>query len=704
MHCHSILISVSALLVTSYLASGGNASPLLNERDLYYRAVDPLPFNIDPAFTAVINLDISKGPGSAPIGVPGGVLVNEAITGGTVTGPLINATILSGFAHPSVIENGTVQIAVIDLFGVTSDNMSFYIHEVGIGSPEAQVTRICDEIRPACGQCTKSRRECEGYERYATFLNRTEKGLEKRTHLSEVRCKSNTEDNKAGPSSSNPPPSNQEIPLAKVAEMPSPLIIDPTAVYQQQLIGLFVSTYLPSPDQRFRTQTPSWLAQAFSIARPTSALRLALSALSVTKIGRMHNDEALIKQGSNCYVLGLREIQIALLNEQLMWNEETLAASRALANFELYESTTNSPQAWSSHQSGSARLIELRGPQRYSTLLASAILDDFRYSSMIHSIQTRRACFLSAPPWSSNTANHRDRQSHLFLYDLGLELAALLEKHDYIVASDDPIHRPAFLFYCMKDFVALEARLRTWYDHYSLLPPQPAFWNEPRLVTRVDEVNGFEFDFDLDFDPVEAGNEQFLYRDLPTAHTIITYASADLKIGQYAIQTLLAATMMGLRQKLPPRLGKAPERPTAADPSTFPRYSLRTTGPLQAFTQTSQSQPHPSISPSMTQQIPSSDPTSPPTPLTYASQIRRSIRYCLRPENGLIGPLGCLFPLTVAFGTYDRMAKMGTGFEAERAECAELLRRLADEKGLSSSKVLARGAADWGARVQDGSM
>jgi hypothetical protein len=97
-----------------------------------------LPLSFTPVFTA----NLALGKSSNPIPVPWGILINEPITGGTVSGPAINRTIESGFAHPPIYENGTLQVAIIDAYGTTDDGQVFYIHEEGVGTNPEQVTRI----------------------------------------------------------------------------------------------------------------------------------------------------------------------------------------------------------------------------------------------------------------------------------------------------------------------------------------------------------------------------------------------------------------------------------------------------------------------------------------------------------------------------------------------------------------------------------
>jgi hypothetical protein len=115
----------------------GPRLPLLGHPPFYPAATKPT-FSFAPVFTATLHL----GKPFSPISIFGGELINEAITSGSVIGPAINATIHVGFAHPPIYNNGTLQVPIIDAYGTTEDGESFYIHEEGIGTNGAQVTRI----------------------------------------------------------------------------------------------------------------------------------------------------------------------------------------------------------------------------------------------------------------------------------------------------------------------------------------------------------------------------------------------------------------------------------------------------------------------------------------------------------------------------------------------------------------------------------
>lgn len=66
----------------------------------------------------------------------------EPITGGTFSGPALNAIVSGGLAFPSVLQNGTVQDASITIYGTTRDNAPFLVQVTGIGVPRQQFARV----------------------------------------------------------------------------------------------------------------------------------------------------------------------------------------------------------------------------------------------------------------------------------------------------------------------------------------------------------------------------------------------------------------------------------------------------------------------------------------------------------------------------------------------------------------------------------
>jgi hypothetical protein len=59
--------------------------------------------------------------------------------------------------------------------------------------------------------------------------------------------------------------------------------------------------------------------------------------ISAAALGRLYNDTALINESLSLYTQGLRELQKALWNPALMYDDETFATCLSLSLYELME-------------------------------------------------------------------------------------------------------------------------------------------------------------------------------------------------------------------------------------------------------------------------------------------------------------------------------------------------------------------------------
>ena len=78
----------------------------------------------------------------------------EPIAGGAITG-FFNATVESGLAYPTLIQNSTVEVPEIILYGTTDDKVPYLIQLCGIGKPTDQVARVVSLAN--CGQTFERR-------------------------------------------------------------------------------------------------------------------------------------------------------------------------------------------------------------------------------------------------------------------------------------------------------------------------------------------------------------------------------------------------------------------------------------------------------------------------------------------------------------------------------------------------------------------
>lgn len=106
------------------------------------------------------------------------------------------------------------------------------------------------------------------------------------------------------------------------------------AAYEAQLISSFWEHYIPQQSVQNGGQC-AWLQQALDLPAPAPALRLALKALAMARVGWIHGDSTLSLHGRSLYGQSLHEIQKVLYDERTMWHDQTLATGNILALYEV---------------------------------------------------------------------------------------------------------------------------------------------------------------------------------------------------------------------------------------------------------------------------------------------------------------------------------------------------------------------------------
>ena len=75
------------------------------------------------------------------------------VTGGTVTGPALNATIIGGTAYPFVKTDGSATFANNVISGRTNDGVPFLVQDNGVGpGRNQQFTWLVSSVPPTCRQ------------------------------------------------------------------------------------------------------------------------------------------------------------------------------------------------------------------------------------------------------------------------------------------------------------------------------------------------------------------------------------------------------------------------------------------------------------------------------------------------------------------------------------------------------------------------
>ena len=261
---------------------------------------------------------------------------------------------------------------------------------------------------------------------------------------------------------------------------------------------------------------------------------------------------------------------------------------------------------------------------------------------MIRDIQYRKSSFLKEPVWLSKPWEGRPKGIEQRLYDIGFDLAAVLEFADRIGAISDNAETTKGRMELLDTCHQLNDRFQIWYDEFINISPSPLYW--PTLST----FNGLQ-------GGVNPFPVSFQFSNLRLAEMIVTYWSLQL-----ILSGTIAMNSLALRQtSSPPNPTLGIEQPQGANTDT-------TSKPRS---------PNKHIRASI---------------LILAGNIAQSVEYCMQSSMGLIGSLKIVFPLRIAMGTFQRQPG------PELAWCQAMFQKLTEEKGLRFSQSIASAGKGWG--------
>ncbi|CAD6590867.1 MAG: hypothetical protein ASARMPREDX12_004762 [Alectoria sarmentosa] len=494
----------------------------------------------------------------------------------------------------------------------------------------------CDLQEPFCKTCTKSRRVCEGYARFPVFLNRTLQGPEKRYGLEEVKTPfSQSSDRDV--SQPQPMVSNIDFQRGLVESRrayDNRILVQPddSAAFDQQIISTLWEKYTPSISS-VQAGTPCvWLQHIIDLPTRGMPLQLSLKAFAMTRIGWINKDETLVLRGNMCYGRALNAIQNSLSSEASMW-DELFAAGYVLSVYELFESTTPSIAGWNNHISGLKHLVLVRGPQRHMTPFARAVLEEFRTSSMIQCIQYRKSTFLGNPEWLTLPWSETGKDIYQQLYDKGFVLAALLEEIDNAGFTKEN-NNISILFEFLGRLYSLDKELNLWYHEILKESPSPLYSTSPDWRLK---------------DAVEPRRlPSFAFHTLRLANIVVTYWGLSLILSNtiaLACQHVLSINTQVPAQSSASTLAQAPQ-------------DLQTMSLLLLETHTSAHR------------------------LELATNIIRSMPYCLNDNMGLMGAQKSLFALRTALFALHR----NPGEELKW--CQSMYQELESKKGLKYAREI----------------
>ncbi|EXM12733.1 hypothetical protein FOTG_18783 [Fusarium oxysporum f. sp. vasinfectum 25433] len=332
----------------------------------------------------------------------------------------------------------------------------------------------CDGKRPACSQCLRSDRHCEGYPVRATSID----------------VFPTTSTTNAGDGSNGSSPSDETISDTLVqrptkwpyAHTIYPALSDPL----QSRISLIVRNYVPYSEisgdvTNAVPQSPricgSWVTALPELATgATDTLReslnsamnaLALSIMSYRTGGR------LVQPISLAYGETLRLLQRDLQRSGTCYRIERAAAVMCLALVEVLSPT--SPDNWLVHMHGVSELIRLSPPELVSSGIQHKLFIGIRPLMVIKALIFRKATFLAEEQWTTGPFQSHEPSPLQNLFSLAAAIPDILEKIDALdhestsAATTEAKKRLA-------ELMEMRASLEAWRFSFQAEPQMPLCW------------------------------------------------------------------------------------------------------------------------------------------------------------------------------------------------------------------------------------
>ncbi|KAL8676650.1 MAG: hypothetical protein Q9186_006849 [Xanthomendoza sp. 1 TL-2023] len=208
--------------------------------------------------------------------------------------------------------------------------------------------------------------------------------------------------------------------------------------FEAQSVGIFWNLYYPA-SERFVPRTyrvgidyRNWITAVQKLDLNDTALRSALLAFCLARIGTSHNDQAVSQQGLKLYGTALKEMNRALRDNKRVQTDEILAAGKLMAGYEVLK-----------------------------TLL------------IITAIVSRKPNFFATLQWRTLPFEGKTKDVSNGLHDIMATLPGLLEEFDLIRVCPDETTAHERRLELFRQCRATDESLRRWYADLSSRLPKP---------------------------------------------------------------------------------------------------------------------------------------------------------------------------------------------------------------------------------------
>ncbi|KAK6854725.1 hypothetical protein PG990_008187 [Apiospora arundinis] len=260
----------------------------------------------------------------------------------------------------------------------------------------------CDETKPTCNQCAKSRRQCPGYkdEFDLVFRNETQ-ATERRARKANKKALA-----KAGKLDPDGDAEGSFVLNSAVAKevvkspMEQAIIPALTVPVETQASCHFVSNFVLMPRQGSTRGFMDFLVPMIKSEGPESHLQHAFNACSMALINnRSASRNRFADKALNEYTQALMGTNAALRDPEQQKTDSTLAAVLLLGLFENITAKQIGMLAWGSHIEGAIQLVKQRGRKQLRTKNGLMLFVAVRTQMIIHTLTTGKAPIMGVEWW-----------------------------------------------------------------------------------------------------------------------------------------------------------------------------------------------------------------------------------------------------------------------------------------------------------------
>ncbi|EQK99694.1 hypothetical protein G6O67_001269 [Ophiocordyceps sinensis] len=299
----------------------------------------------------------------------------------------------------------------------------------------------CDETKPTCTQCAKSRRTCPGYKDEFDLVFRNE------TQATEMRArKANKKamtqkhakdaDSREGSTSSSSPASSTDTCIIQAT---------PQVPVEDQAACHFVSNFVLVPHQGSVRGFLDFVMPLMKLDGTPQHFKCAFDACALASLNnRVGSGNDFEKEALGKYTRALSATFSALRDPEVAKQDATLASVLLLGLFENITAKHVGMLAWGSHIEGAVQLVKARGRKQLRTKVGLAMFIAVRTQMIIHSLTTSKCPVMGADWWINDAVRDEHasecQRLNILIGELRAEVNRLLTA---IARSSDQVEKVA---------------------------------------------------------------------------------------------------------------------------------------------------------------------------------------------------------------------------------------------------------------------